>query len=468
MVIVSKVLIDFEIPANGRHCVITGGYEKAAPDTDEAQKILGEWLMYPEQVDEPAIDGKATSELGETWAGAKVSPLMMYQQAAAAYINDEEGIVFHNVCDEVKDWKERFQSYTHKIGDRNIPNVAVTSDGELTFLGAVSKDGSAYYGGYNVSVALRPDGSIMTDMEPFFLEALIDEQKNHSFAYCSDECREYINDYIDPETIYTSKARDMKEFEKTMKSYGLLSEKEDYLIYNAEEPSAAYKLSKISSAEDVLAALDEYDDSNKLEIAHTEGNPYLEAHASDEHYILVPMQHMERMLKFSIGNAQVRGIMASDREIEKAIWKQVPDLIQGKEALYALRNRVQDEASAALYGNKDRLPGLASRLSRLHFLKLREDINSKLTTDKNDAQAVDKNMERAYQFVDDALSPKNKKYLLPAAEDKQLAKGIEWVLMNGNVTEARGMVENLFSKERSREVDRLHSIAKAVEKGWAL
>ena len=40
--------------------------------------------------------------------------------------------------------------------------------------------------------------------------------------------------------------------------------------------------------------------------------------------------------------------------------------------------------------------------------------------------------------------------------------------MNGNVTEARGMVENLFSKERSREVDRLHSIAKAVEKGWAL
>lgn len=184
----SKTLVDFEIPALGVRYVVTGNVSMSpvgGNDLRTGQELLS-GLIMSEKIDMVTRDGKPI-----------VAAEGLFPDAVMAFINDDEQVIFHKVCSEVRNWKEQFQSYTYFAGGRSIPNLAVNRWGEVTVLEALSEGGNAYYGSAEATLLLSPKGQVLTDIDAFYLQALADEDKRDSLVYCSAYTREYLRELVD-------------------------------------------------------------------------------------------------------------------------------------------------------------------------------------------------------------------------------------------------------------------------------
>ena len=121
----------------------------------------------------------------------------LFQDAVVAFINDDEQVIFHEVCSEVRNWNEQFQSYTYFAGGRSIPNLAVNRWGDVTVLEALSEGGNAYYGSAEATLLLSSKGQVLTDIDAFYVQALADEYEKNSLVYCSAYTQEYLRELVD-------------------------------------------------------------------------------------------------------------------------------------------------------------------------------------------------------------------------------------------------------------------------------
>lgn len=183
----NKVLVDFEIPAMGVRYVVTGNVSMSPVSKDLRQKLLSGLIMS--EIDMVTKNGKLIENL-DAAAG-------LFQDAVMAFINDDEQVVIDEVCNEVRNWKEQFQSYTYFAGGRSIPNLAVNRWGEIAELEAVSEGGNAYYGSAEATLLLSSKGQVLTDIDAFYVQALADEYEKNSLVYCSAYTQEYLRELVD-------------------------------------------------------------------------------------------------------------------------------------------------------------------------------------------------------------------------------------------------------------------------------
>ena len=188
-----KVLADFEIPAVGVRQVVTGNVSMSPVEDSDLRtgKELLSGIIMSKKIDMVTKNGKLIENLD------KITAYGLFQDAVMAYLNDDEQVVVHEVCREIRDWKEQFQSYTYFAGGRSIPNLAVNRWGDVTVLEALSEGGNAYYGSAEATLLLSPKGQVLTDIDAFYLQALADEDKRDSLVYCSAYTREYLRELVD-------------------------------------------------------------------------------------------------------------------------------------------------------------------------------------------------------------------------------------------------------------------------------
>ena len=187
-----KTLVDFEVPAMGVRYVMTGNVSMSpvgGNDLRTGQKILSGLIMS--EIDMVMKNGEPIENLD------KIATSGLFQDAVMAFINDDEQVIVHEICSEVRNWKERFQSYTYFAGGRSIPNLAVNRWGEITELEALSDGGNAYYGSAEATLLLSQKGQVLTDIDAFYIQALVDEFERNSLVYCSTYTKEYLRELVD-------------------------------------------------------------------------------------------------------------------------------------------------------------------------------------------------------------------------------------------------------------------------------
>ena len=182
-----KVLADFEVPAIGARYVVTGNVAEGSDLRTDKELLSGIIMSEIDMV----------TKNSEPMNLDKIAAEDLFSDAVMAFINDDEQIVVHEVCSEIRDWKDRFQSYTFFAGGRSIPNLAVNRWGEIAELEALSKGGNAYYGSAEATLLLSPKGQVLTDIDAFYLQALADEDEKNSLVYCSTYMREFLRELVE-------------------------------------------------------------------------------------------------------------------------------------------------------------------------------------------------------------------------------------------------------------------------------
>lgn len=185
----NKVLVDFKISVTGTRYVVMGNLSKSSArgkDLRTGQELLS-GLIMSQEIDMITKNSTPISANG------------LFQDAVMAFINDDEQVVINEVCNELRNWKEQFQSYTYTSGVRRIPNLAVNRWGEIAELEAVSEGGNAYYGSAEATLLLSGRGQVLTDIDAFYIQALADEFKKNSLVYCKEYTREYLRELVDAE-----------------------------------------------------------------------------------------------------------------------------------------------------------------------------------------------------------------------------------------------------------------------------
>lgn len=193
----NKVLVDFEIPATGARYVVTGNVSMSSArgkDLRTGQELLS-GLIMSEKIDMVTKNSEPIVKLDKDCDGEAAERL--FQDAVVAFINDDEQVIFHEVCSEVRNWKEQFQSYTYSASARRIPNIAVNRWGEVAELEAVSEGGNAYYGSAEATLLLSSKGQVLTDIDAFYVQALADEYEKNSLVYCSAYTSEFLRELVE-------------------------------------------------------------------------------------------------------------------------------------------------------------------------------------------------------------------------------------------------------------------------------
>ena len=193
----SKTLADFESPTMDVRYVVTGNVSMSPArgrDLRIGQELLS-GLILSEKIDMVTKNSEPIVKLDKDCDGEAAERL--FQDAVMAFINDDEQVIFHEICSEVRNWKKQFQSYTYFAAGRSIPNIAVNRWGEVAELEALSGDGNAYYGGAEATLLLSPKGQVLTDIDAFYMQALADEEKKHSLVYCNAYTQEYLRELVD-------------------------------------------------------------------------------------------------------------------------------------------------------------------------------------------------------------------------------------------------------------------------------
>ena len=192
-----KILVDFEIPTGVRYVVKGNVSMSPAKDRDlrTGQELLSD-LILSEKIGMATKNGEPIKKLDKD-CDEETAAEGLSQDAVMAFVNDDEQVIFHEACSEVRNWKEQFQSYTYTAGARRIRDIAVNRWGEIAKLEALSKSGNAYYGGAEVTLLLSPKGQVLTDIDAFYIQALADEDKKNSIVYCSAYTQEYLNELDD-------------------------------------------------------------------------------------------------------------------------------------------------------------------------------------------------------------------------------------------------------------------------------
>lgn len=193
----NKVLVDFEIPATGARYVVTGNVSMSSArgkDLRTGQELLS-GLIMSEKIDMVTKNSEPIVKLDKDCDGEAAERL--FQDAVVSFINDDEQVIFHEVCSEVRNWKEQFQSYTYSASARHIPNIAVNRWGEVAELEAVSEGGNAYYGSAEATLLLSSKGQVLTDIDAFYVQALADEYEKNSLVYCSAYTSEFLRELVE-------------------------------------------------------------------------------------------------------------------------------------------------------------------------------------------------------------------------------------------------------------------------------
>lgn len=197
----NKILVDFEIPTMDVRYVVTGNVSMSPArgrDLRTGQKLLSD-LILSEKIDMVTKNSEPVEKFDKDYYDREIAAAAerLFQDAVSAFINDDEQVIFHEVCSEVRNWKKQFQSYTYSTDARRIPNIAVNRWGEVAELEALSGDGNAYYGGAEATLLLSPKGRVLTDIDAFYIESLVDENKKHSLVYCRAYTQEYLRELGD-------------------------------------------------------------------------------------------------------------------------------------------------------------------------------------------------------------------------------------------------------------------------------
>ncbi len=189
-------IIEFKVKANEDIYVLNGDVEF------EDENIM--WSVIEAQV---IKNGAEMTEFGETWAGSKLNARDMAYSIMAAYLDDDTTVEVIYVCDELKEYKNKFQSYMDIDGIKT-PMHFIDTLGDTAHLVAVirNNDGDVhrYYLNVNagMTVMTSKDGSVMTDVQGFFDGALAGDLKDGIILYRAkdaDFLDTFADGYLDEE-----------------------------------------------------------------------------------------------------------------------------------------------------------------------------------------------------------------------------------------------------------------------------
>ena len=152
--------------------------------------------VFEPRVERALQDGEPTDSFGTSWAGMQHTALDAVCAAFAAFINGDESVEFIDVCPEVEALKAQ-QTFTD-AGGRSVPNAITTPFGETADLVAVAGDGKAYYiRDGELCICTGSDGSVLTDVEPFFTSAFLDDVRDDNMVFMTPEGEEFAELYAD-------------------------------------------------------------------------------------------------------------------------------------------------------------------------------------------------------------------------------------------------------------------------------
>lgn len=142
-------------------------------------------------------DGEELTEFGETWSGVKLTATDFLNSLISAYISDNKAVEFTFVCKVIEEYKKCVQSY-HEYGNGKVPKVVITPQGNRCELVAIAPSGNRYYENQNdmLVVATYNNGETMTDILPFYEEAMIsDWEKDKNFPLIAPYLSEWLSQY---------------------------------------------------------------------------------------------------------------------------------------------------------------------------------------------------------------------------------------------------------------------------------
>ena len=156
------------------------------------------------------------TQFGETFSGNVIDSYDLLFAIIAAYFNDDTTIEYVYICDEIKALKDNNQTFTYKVGDRQIPDYVLSPSGNLHIINAITVDakeqGNVFYTmldkladgrvfrSADSVVMTRLDGSVATDVEFFMTNALIGAACNNDiFIYVDDETKTWLEERLEEE-----------------------------------------------------------------------------------------------------------------------------------------------------------------------------------------------------------------------------------------------------------------------------
>ncbi len=151
-------------------------------------------------------NGKVEETFGETWLGKKTDCYKFFNALLAAYVNDDITKEFLYVCREIEEFRKSIQTYSFDVYGRAVPNIVITpglykcglvavirdEHKEIGFAYYISEDGEKY-------VLTRLDGSVVTDIEDFFVEGLIEDVQNKDIVYIDSNTKRWLKEAFDVE-----------------------------------------------------------------------------------------------------------------------------------------------------------------------------------------------------------------------------------------------------------------------------
>lgn len=175
---------------------VVGTYPEKKTDISNYDEL--DFAFHP-KISMVMENGHQKKSFGQTWVGTPVSPKLVFGNLFSSFVNNDCQVEFMEVCQEIKDWKEKFQSYPLTVGNRKIPKIIVTENGELAELCAINRNGFAYYADENetVCVLLNEEGNVVATVDAFLLSSLIDDYKDDNLVFMNGICRQFLNKIVE-------------------------------------------------------------------------------------------------------------------------------------------------------------------------------------------------------------------------------------------------------------------------------
>lgn len=136
------------------------------------------------------VNGKAKTDFGESFQGYRFDAEDVAESLIRSYVNDNRTIVFENVHEILRNFREVFfQDTGMEFNERKIPGKFLAEQ-ELE-LNVVNTEGYQYYSNGDDFALVDPNGRLITDVEVFFMGSLMDDYDKGRFLYASPMIEEY-------------------------------------------------------------------------------------------------------------------------------------------------------------------------------------------------------------------------------------------------------------------------------------
>lgn len=151
-------------------------------------------LFMPEDL-EIKVNGVKKEKFGSSWNGVTVDAYKRYGALLSAYLSDNECVLFPEICDELINYKNSIQHYSHSYEGKDVPDVVVTPKGAILHLVAISKNGRYYQNEEDFVFAVtNHEGETITDMEDFWVGAISqDWEEDKKFAYIRPDLKDWLS-----------------------------------------------------------------------------------------------------------------------------------------------------------------------------------------------------------------------------------------------------------------------------------